>query len=92
MYVVFSQTSHGMVLFVELVLEKSSKHSGRKKTSFSFVCINVLHHVDKKAVCSMSVLKLGCMSTSTISQFFTAVIKLSASQVLLSGNLFTILS
>ena len=32
----------------------------RKKTSFSFVCcMNVLHHVDKKALCSMSVLKSG---------------------------------
>ena len=50
----------------------------RKKTSFSLVCMNVLHHVDKKALCSMSVLKLGCMSTSNSVPVFTAVIKLSA--------------
>ena len=31
----------------------------RKKTSFSIVRRNVLHHVDKKALCSMSVLKCG---------------------------------
>ena len=31
----------------------------REKTFFSLVCMNVLHHVHKKALCSMSVLKFG---------------------------------
>ena len=31
----------------------------RKKSSFSFVCINVLHHLDRKALCSMGVIKIG---------------------------------
>ena len=50
----------------------------RKRTFFSFVCINVLHHADEKALCSMSVLKLGCVSISNMFLVFTAVIKLSA--------------
>ena len=31
----------------------------RKKTSFSFVCKNVLHQVDKKALCSIRGLTSG---------------------------------
>ena len=50
----------------------------RKKTSFSFVRMNVLHHVERKAPCSMSVLKCGWMSISNKFLFFTAVIELSA--------------
>ena len=50
----------------------------RKKTSFSLVCMNVWHHVDKKALCSMSVLQLECMSTSDSFPVFTAVIKFIA--------------
>ena len=73
----FPQTSHGMVLIVELVREKSSRNSGRK-TSFSLVCIHVLRHVDRKSLCSMSVLKLEWMSTRHNLIVFTTVIKLSA--------------
>ena len=49
----------------------------RKKTSFSLVCIKVLHQVDKKTLCPMSVLKYGWMSTSNNLLVFTAVIRLS---------------
>ena len=38
--------------------------ASRKRTFFSFVCVNVLHQVVKKALCFMSVLKSGWMSTS----------------------------
>ena len=58
-HVVFSQTSHGMILLVDLVQEIRSKCS--RKRLLSPLCINILHHADKKALCSMSVLKLGCM-------------------------------
>ena len=44
----------------------------RKKTSFSLVCKNVLHQVDKKALCSIRVLKSGWMSTSSIFPVCTA--------------------
>ena len=50
----------------------------RKRTFFSLVCMNVPHHVDKKPLCSMSVLKSGWMSTLGNLPVFTAVIKLSA--------------
>ena len=75
-YVDFSQTSHGMVLFVELVREILK--ALRRRTSFSLVCTNVLHQVDKEVLCSMSVLKSGWMSTLGNLPVFTAVIKLSA--------------
>ena len=31
----------------------------RNEIFFSFVCVNDLHQLDKKALCSMSVLELG---------------------------------
>ena len=49
-----------------------------ERTSFSLVCMNVLHHGVKKALCSMRVPKLWWMSTSSHLPVFTAVIKLSA--------------
>ena len=49
-----------------------------KKKTFSCVRINVLHHVDKKVLCSISVPKIGSMSTSSNSPVFTCVIELSA--------------
>ena len=48
------QTSPEMVLLGEFV---QGMRVFKKKTSFSVVCINVLHQVDKKALCSISVLK-----------------------------------
>ena len=48
---------------------------------------HVLHQVNKKALCSMSVLKLGWMSTSDNSPVFTVGIKLSASLIPLLDNL-----
>ena len=50
----------------------------RKNTFSSIVCMNGLHHVDNKALCSMSVLKFGETSTSNNLPVFTALIKLSA--------------
>ena len=50
----------------------------RKKTCFSLVCMKVVHHVDKNALFSMSVLKVGLTSTSKNLTASTAVIKLSA--------------
>ena len=41
-----------------MVREKSLRRSGRE-LFFSLVCMNVLHHVDKNALCSMSVRKFG---------------------------------
>ena len=38
-YVDFSKTSHGMVLLVEFVREKSSKHSRRKNPSPLCACM-----------------------------------------------------
>ena len=52
-----------MVHLVKLVREKSVK-AFRRKTYFSLVCMNVLHHVDKKPFCSMSLLKFRWTSTS----------------------------
>ena len=65
-----------MVLLVELV--KEHLKAFRKETFFSLVNINVLHHVDKNALCSMRVLKFGWTSTSKNLTASTAVIKLSA--------------
>ena len=65
-----------MVLLVKLVREISLKRSGMKH--FSSLYMNVLHHVDKKAVCSMSDLKFGRTSNSNNLTVFTAAIKLSA--------------
>ena len=42
------------------------------------VCMNVLHHVDKNSLCSVSVLKFGCTSTSNNLPDITCVIKMSA--------------
>ena len=67
---VFSQTSHGTGPSCGVGARDTFKLF-RKKTSFSLVCINVLHHVDKKALRSMSVLKFGCMTTSNNFPVFT---------------------
>ena len=37
--------------------EREILQAFRKKTLFSLVCMIFLHHVDKKSLCSMSVLK-----------------------------------
>ena len=50
----------------------------RKKASFSLVCKNVLHKVDKKALCSIRVLKTGWISTSSNLPGCTAAIRVSA--------------
>ena len=39
--------------------EREIFNSFRKKTLFQLVCMNVLLRVDKKALCSMRVLKFG---------------------------------
>ena len=56
-----------MVLLLEKVREIFN--SPRKKTFFSRVCMNVLHHVDKNAMSSMRVQKFGWRSTSITSLF-----------------------
>ena len=65
-----------MVLLVKLV--RDTFKAFRKKTIFFLMCMNHLHHVDKRTFCSMSVLKFGWTSTSNDLPVFTAVIKLSA--------------
>ena len=47
-----------MVFLVGLVREKIFQ-TFKKKKFFSLVCMNVLHQVNRKALCSMSVLKFG---------------------------------
>ena len=57
-YAEFPQTSPEKVFLGELLQERSSGYSGRKLPSEnSIVCKNVLRQVDKKALCSISVLK-----------------------------------
>ena len=76
--VLFSHRHHiEWFFFVELVREKSSKHSGREHPS-PLCAWMFCTKWTKKALCSMSVLKLGCISTLRNLPVFTAVIKLSA--------------
>ena len=65
--------NYSILLILEHVVFLQTSHG-----MVLLVCINVLHHVDKKALCSMSVLKLVCMSTSNSFPVCTAVINLSA--------------
>ena len=58
--------------------ERETFKAFRTKTLFSLMCMNVPHHVDKNALCSVTVLKFGWTSTSNNLPVFTAVIKLSA--------------
>ena len=50
----------------------------KKKTCFSLVCMNALHHIGKHALCSMVVLTFGRTSTSKNLTASTAGIKWSA--------------
>ena len=61
--------------------------SVQEENIFSIVCMSLLHHVDKKSLCSRSVLKFGWTSTSNNLSVFTAVFKLSAFAETWSSNL-----